>query len=496
MAAKVDRMFETLWDRKGLKPSGPCTDTEFLRRVHLYINGRVPIDSEVRSFLADNSREKRVKLINALIGMPEYAENWANIWCIRLVGRQTMLDDPELYFPLYDWMEMVLSQNEPYDRIVQELLSASGPTDRHGGAAFLARWADAPENAAGQVTRVFLGVRMQCAQCHDHPYEDVTQQSFWETAAFFQGLRAIRPNRQRGEKVWRLKQSGNGRLKIPDTDKTVMAKYVFADADPITKPAERRTVLGDLMTSKENPYFSLALVNWMWAQLLGQGMINPIDDMSFGNRLRPAHAEAYYMLALDFAKNGFDLARLTRIIMQTQVFQCSTQPNASNKYDSRFFSKATPRAMTPEQLMNSVAEIGGLNQLVSQSMSRGQTGDRYINQMRRQMRNFINLYDNDEMSEALDFQGSIPLALFLMNSDMAGSFLMYKDSPIRDIAESNMGMKTAVENLFYRVMSRPPTTAELQRFRTFINHHHDDRVAGFQDALWVMLNSTEFFYIE
>ncbi len=494
LAEQIDQQFAELWKRKGLTPSELCTDGEFLRRTHLYVNGRVPTLVEVEAFLKDETPDKRNQVINGLVGGPGYTEHWANVWTVRLNGRQRGGDNEALFYMLYDWFEEQLTINTPYDLIVQQLISAQGSSSQDKSIAFLARWSESPQNMAGRVSKIFLGVRMQCAQCHDHPYEAVKQEEFWETAAFFQGIRVQRPQRQRRDSApWRLNQRGNGRLRIPDTDKTLSARYILGDA-PIAKPAERRRVLSNALTAAENRYFSLALVNWMWAQFMGRGMINPVDDMSLGSRQRPMNRDAYNLLTDDFIAANFDLQRLIRVIMKTEIFQRSSEPNRSNRFDSTYLSKASPRAMTPEQLMNSIVEIGGFNDMVTNSMSRGGTGGQYVRRLRQQMRTFITLYDNDEMGEVLDFQGTIPQALFMMNSDIANRFVTYEDSPISSIAESRHGMKTRMEELSLRILSRPATAGERRRFRNHVNNA-ESKLQGFQDVAWVMLNSTEFFYI-
>jgi len=494
LAEQIDQQFAELWKRKGMTPSKLCTDGEFLRRAYLYVNGRVPTLAEAETFLKDETPDKRNQVINGLVGGPGYAEHWANVWTIRLNGRQRDRENETLFYMLYDWFEEQLTSNTSYDVIADQLISAQGSSSKDKSIAFLARWSESPQNMAGRVSKVFLGVRMQCAQCHDHPYEDVKQEEFWETAAFFQGIRVQRPPRQRRRSApWRLSQRGNGRLRIPDTDKTLSARYILGDA-PIAKPAERRRVLSNALTAADNRYFSLALVNWMWAQFMGRGMINPVDDMSLGSRQRPMHRDAYNLLTDDFIAANFDLQRLTRVIMKTEIFQRSTEPNGTNRFDRTYLSKALPRAMTPEQLMNSIVEIGGFNDMVTNSMSRGGTGGQYVRRLRQQMKTFITLYDNDEMGEALDFQGTIPQALFMMNSDIANRFVTYQDSPISNMAESRDGMKTRMEELSLRILSRPATAGERRRFRNHVNNA-ESKLQGFQDVAWVMLNSTEFFYI-
>ncbi len=491
LAGQIDQQFAELWERKGLTPSELCTDGEFLRRAHLHVNGRVPTLAEVETFLEDETPDKRNRVINALVGGLGYTEHWANVWTVRLNGRQRGADNEPLFNMLYDWFEEQLISNTPYDEIARQLISAQGSSSQDKSIAFLARWSEAPRNMAVRVSKIFLGVRMQCAQCHDHPYEAVKREEFWETAAFFQGIEVERP--QRRSDPWRLSQRGNGRLRIPDTDKTLSARYILGDA-PIAKPAERRRVLGDALTAADNRYFSLALVNWMWSQFMGRGMVSPVDDMSLGTRQRPMHRDVFNLLSDDFIAANFDLQRLARVIMKSEVFQRSTEPNGTNRFDSNYLSKASPRAMTPEQLMNSLVEIGGFNDMVTDSMSRGGTGEEYIRRLRQQMDTFVILYDNDEMGEVLNFQGTIQQALFMMNSDIANRFVADPESPISNMAESRDGMKTRMEELSLRILSRPATASERRRFRNHVNNA-ESKLQGFQDVAWVMLNSTEFFYI-
>jgi hypothetical protein len=491
IAKQVDASFTALWADRGLQPAVLTSDPEFVRRAYFTLLGRPPAVGELQAFLDDPSPNKRPQAIDSLLRRAESAEYWATIWSIRLLGRQALLRQEDLYYALYGHLERAFASNQPLGDLVTSLLIANGKTTDQPQAAFLTRWADTPATVAGQVSRVFLGVRFNCAQCHDHPYEAYSQQQFWQTAAFFGGLYAKRPDREKMENFWTLSQRPQLQLTIPDTDRKVSPMYPLSATPPIPKPDDRRRIFAERLLAPESPYFARAQVNWTWAQFFGQGLINPIDDMSIGDRLTASNPAVYDLLVADFTASNYDFRRLMAIIARTTVWQLSSTINATNQWDRQYHARFIPRALSPEQLFNALIEIGGIERVVAGSLAKGKDAERYIQQMRQYMRSVVQLYDNDEMTESLHFEGTVPQALFLLNSAVTNDFLLLPGGHLQQIANDKKERRVGVDRVFQMVLGREPTTSEDHRFGNYVRRgKYSAQALG--DVAWVLLNSSEF----
>ncbi len=506
VSREVDRLLSAAWEREKIAPSEMSQDAEFLRRLTLDLLGRTPKAEEVTEFLHDRSSEKRRKKIEEYLANPEFAKNWAKIWTIRLLGRSgTRRANFLLRNPLDAWLEKAFASNMKYDTLVRELIAAEGVTNKEedGSVGYVLRWtfqagADKAPNLAGQTIRTFMGIRLQCAQCHDHPYEKWTQQDFWGVAAYFARANAkpIRGEDSKNKKkndivAIELNEVKRGEVKLPNSNTIVAPKFIAnVGAKSSTAASNRRATLADMVTAKENTAFSRALVNWAWFHFFGAGFVNPVDDFTTSNK--PSNPEALDLLASDFAENGFDLRRLIRIITGTKAYHLSSRSSKDNLRDRTYFSKALVRPMSPEELFRSLATATGLTEFLRerQKRAKGETAERLLEQA---MNRFTFLFDNDEMTETLDFEATIGQALFLMNGNLTTEMLKSRTGSLSRILTTLKQPADRVEMIYLSTVSRRPTDAEKRRFLEFVRLQ-GDRDETYSDLMWVLLNSTEFFF--
>lgn len=505
ISREVDRLLAAAWEREKITPSEPSTDSEFLRRLSIDLIGRVPRPEEVVDFLNDRSADKRRKKVEELLASPEYAKNWARIWVIRLIGRDSIRGRNKiLRDPLEAWLEKAIASNMRYDAFVRELIAAEGSTANaeEGSVGYVLRWtfrqnADKAPNLAGHSIKTFMGIRIQCAQCHDHPYEKWTQQDFWGVAAFFARAQP-KPIRNPDSKkndfdAIELHEIRRGEVKIPNTTKDVPPKFLsdYAKNGLTTTAASRRAQVAEYVTAKDNLAFGRAFANWMWHQFFGVGFVNPVDDFSSQNK--PSNPEALDLLARDFADNGFDMKRMVRVIVNTKAYQLSSRSSKDNARDRTYFSKAVVRPMTPEDLFRSLAVVTGLDEVLRerQKRAKGETVERMLDQA---LARFTFLFDNDEMTETLDFESTISQALFLMNGQLSTDMLKAgRLGAMPRILSTYKQPADRIEAIYLAVLSRRPTDADKKRFLEYVRAQ-GDRDDTYGDLFWVLLNTTEFFF--
>ena len=349
VAAEIDRHIEARLTAAKVALSPQADDAEFLRRAALDITGRIPTAERTLAFLNDRSPDRRAKLIDELLADREYGEHFATVWYHRMIKPDN--DNKRLIIgnTLRDWLADRFNQNQTWDRLVTDLVTASGERDENPETTFLLAHVVAgqpdPSKMTAAVSRLFLGVRLECCECHNHPFTKLQQTDFWGMAAFFTATRGI----DRSNKVPRIydvspqdptgKGGKNdsalvGSIVIPDSNgKTVRAKFLGGEQPPTPPPDRLRTELAAWLTAPSNPWFARAAVNRLWANFFGRGIVNPIDDM------RPesdsSHPEVLQLLAEEFAASGFDQKHLIRCICLSKTYQRSSRVLPENKVDDR-----------------------------------------------------------------------------------------------------------------------------------------------------------------
>jgi hypothetical protein len=490
----IDQQMKLRLDGEGIKPSPRCDDAEFLRRAYLDIAGVIPPAERAGAFLESTDPNKRSQLVEELLANPLYGKQMAETWTNLLVPRESNNRRVQSE-PLRSWLEQGFSDNKPWDKLVHELITASGPQDKNGAVTFFIG-NPGPDKVTDAVCRLFLGVQLQCAQCHNHPFTGWKQNEYWAMAAFFTKV-SVGPAPQVAAKNGTFpavtenvgggkgkgKGKGKGGFRLPDSAKIVPAKFLQGE-QPKLRPSEpMRPVLADWITAPKNPFFARAMANRMWAHFFGRGLVNPVDDMHDDNE--PSHPELLAALAEQFKANAFDVKYLVRAICNSETYQRTSRPHEGNGEDKRLFSHAAVRALSPEQLYDSLTAAVG----------KGPTGRAFANKKGPAGRfgpgnpraQFVNFFRVEDGANPLEYQAGIPQALRLMNSAQLGK----GEAAVAEATEGGRMPPQVIERLFLRALSRRPTPEEMQRLTEYVARQADAH-AAYGDILWALVNSSEF----
>jgi len=515
---EVDSAISRYWQSKQIRPASPASDGEFLRRLYLDLTGNLPPEETTRQFLADRSADKRRRLVEQLLDSPEYAQWWATVWRIWLIGQESRrVGGVAFVRSMEQWLQERLAENVPYNRWVYELLTATGRTDENGAATFFVKYEARPEELAGAVSRIFLGTRIQCAQCHD-AFNDPRwkQRDFWSIAAYFARVR-LRPVREQNRivafEVWDAPR-GEAVMERGGQKQVVMPKFVLASLSLPEEPSDRRAAFAAYLTHPQNRLFAQAVVNRYWAYFFGRGLVHPIDDFRPDNP--PVVPEVLEKLTDDFIANGYDLKRLVRIIVSTRAYQLSCRAPEGKPNPPETFAQAQLRPLMPEQLFNAFLRATGAEEVLKARAPR-----LYEQLQQFMVRRFILVFNTDEEPDVAAFERTIQQALMLMNNEqvqralrLAGGLPLF-----RDLTDSRSD-EEHLNTLFLRFYCRYPTPDErrimLEHVRreleaaqsaTGLPRRRDVRLAmvqgnaplspkaqAFEDIAWALLNSGEFLF--
>ncbi len=513
LAAKIDEHIAAGWAAAMVAPAPLADDAEFLRRVYLDLAGRIPKVSEVRQFLDDRRPDKRQRVVEELLQSPRYVVHFANYW------RSLLLPEVNANFQVRfaaqqfePWLRKHLKENSGYDTIARELLTAPIAGGR-GRGAIMAQGGEAnpagfyfakefkPENLAASTARLFLGVRVECAQCHNHPFADWKRDQFWSFAAFFAGLES----RRQGDLTAPAGENLDKReIAVGGTDRLVKATFLDGKEPQFQPNVSSRVTLADWVTAPDNPFFARAAVNRLWAYFLGAGLIEPVDEM-VGAESTPSHPGLLDELAREFAANKFDLKVLIRAITYSRPYQLTSgvasqaprrapgdlepvaNPPDLDSAPSSVFARMPLRGLTPEQLWDSLSEATGYQEQGANdpygvvraggSSPRDEFLSRFANQTER----------------AVDSQTSILQALALMNGKViANETSVERSNILAGLLDAPFFDKASrIETLYLATLSRKPTAREIERITRYMNEAKKPDTA-LADVLWALLNSSEF----
>lgn len=489
----IDKLIDEKLKRAKIQPSGLTDDATFLRRASLDLTGRIPSPAQVRAFLSDPAptRVKRARTIDNLIASPAYIDHWTLKWSDLLQASRKYLGEKGVY-GFQEWIRESIAANKPYDKLVRELLMSKGSSYDERAANYYRVTREAKPTME-KTTQVFLGVRMVCAQCHDHPFERWTQNQYYQTAAFFSAV-GLRAGYEIGEEIVFDKRADID-MKHPRDGRVVPPRFLIASAAPVSIPndARRREALADWLTSRENPFFAKAIVNRVWSYFLGRGIIDPVDDIRASNP--PVNAALLDALTKDFLDRGFDLQHLMRTIANSRTYQASISTNEWNESDGVNFSHAIPRRMSAEQLMDAVTAAAGVRPAFSDvpsDLTASQIPDPHVGK-----EGFLDVFGRPLRESACECERrsdfSLPQALNLVNGTTVSDAV--SDAKGR-VAKSILSGKTEaaiVEELYLAALSRPPDKAESDRALQYLSG--GPRTARAQDLMWALLNSKGFLYI-
>lgn len=512
-AAEIDRMIDRRLAENKYPASPLADDAEFLRRASLDIRGRIPTAERVAAFLNDTAPDKRAKLIDEFLADHEYGEHFAIIWYHRMVkpddDNRKLISDK-----LEDWLADSFNKNHGWNRIVTDILTAEGLRDKSPQTVFwLANVNDnkgspqpEPSKVTAAASRLFLGVKLECCECHNHPFATLKQADFWGTAAFFTNTHADHTGKKdaksgvvpsiheggagKGAKKDAKKdapkdKAPSGAIVIPDTKgKTVKAKFLEGEEPALAGKQELRPVFAAWMTAPKNRYFAPAAVNKMWANFFGRGFVDPIDDMRADSA--NTHPELLQFLSDQFVASGFDLKHLIRCICNSKTYQRSSRALPSNKEDEKLYSHMPVKLMSADMLYDSLAVALGHT---AADQGKGGAKKKGTGGARERFRKFFHAEADDDLGIIEDYTHGIPQVLRLMNSPQIND----TSAAIAKILKTGGGTDKVIESLYLAVLARRPLEAESQRMKDYVAKEKDPSKA-YGDLMWALLNSGEFLF--
>jgi len=483
----IDRLAWDHLERLGIAPGELADDATFLRRVSLDTIGTLPTVAEARAFLTDSRADKRRLLLDKLLERPEYADYWAMRWSDLLrVDRDTI--SPAGAVAITRWLRRQFADNRPYDEMVRGIVTARGGTADDGPAAVYKAFAT-PEETSRSFSQLFLGVRIQCAQCHHHPSDRWGQDDYFALAGFFTGIgRKALPGG--GDAVFA--QVGT-ELKHPRTGQPVAVRALGAAPADFAGTPDRRDVLARWMTAPDNPFFARALANRLWAHYFGRGLVEPLDDLRATN---PATNEALLdALAKHLRELKFDVKAFTRTLLSSRLYQLSGQVQPSAAGDEQNFAHAVPRAVPAEVLLDAISQATG----VAEKFNGWPEGYRAIQVWDNRMPSyFFRIFGRPVRASVCECERSnepsIAQALHLMNSEEIMSKIHARDGNVRRLARSAKTPTEIIDELYLSTLSRYPSEKERTRMLQVFTEAGTDRQAAVEDVLWALLNTREFVY--
>jgi hypothetical protein len=487
LARRIDDAIDARLRAENVAASPRCDDAEFLRRLYLDLTGHIPAADKAVAFLDSRDPNKRAKLIDELLASSDYGKHQADIWQSYLLPRNS--DNRFVPFEkMTAWLETRFNDNTPWDRLVRDILTAQGEMDKNGAVIYYLANAT-PDKLTDNATRMFLGVQLQCAQCHNHPFTDWKQDAYWGMAAFFTKVRIVGNLRQvikNRTGTIAINENDKGRpIRLPISAKRVPPKFLQGDEPKLASESAYRPALAEWMTGAKNPYFSRAMVNRLWAQLFGRGLVNPVDDMHDGNK--PSHPQLLTDLATQFAADGFDVKNLLRALCNSQTYQRTSKPISGNRdAGPELYSRMAIKVLTPEQLFDSLAQVvGAPSQVNLKRRPNVAAAARFRNITPRML--FVAFFKGDDNADPTEYQAGIPQVLSMMNSPQLNNAAM-----LTPILQAGKTTEQVVEHLYLAALSRRPTVHERERTLALLRKHADEPRQAYGDILWALLNSSEF----
>lgn len=481
----IDQLVGKKLNQLRILPSGLCTDEEFLRRVTIDITGQLPTEEEYNQFMGDAGEDKRAALIERLLARKEFSEIWAMKFAQLLMIKSSNNVSYKSAFLYNQWLTDNFAKNVPLDQMVRELLGATGGTFSNPATNYYQIERDTLKRAEN-VAQVFMGIRTQCAQCHNHPLDRWTMDDYYGFAAFFcqTGTKNAEDYR---EKIIYDRRSGE--VKNPVSGKTMVPQ--FLGGEPVdTKGQDRRVVVAEWLTSPENPYFSTSIANRVWAHFMGVGTVDPVDDIRVSNP--PTNPELFQELGNKLAEYQFDFRQLVRDICNSKAYQRSASPNESNRSDTRNYAYAVVRRIPAEMMLDCVSQITNTNEKFrglplgarAVQIADGRTSTYFLDTFGRAPRETV--CDCEASTDP-----SLSQALHLLNgSSTNGKITQGKvvEELLKDATPAQ-----ALDRLYVRCLSRYPTEAEKADLLSAIESSPSPK-EGLEDVFWAILNSREFVF--
>ena len=487
----------------GIPPSPVCDDATFLRRVTLDIAGRLPTADEAREFLANSNPDKRDQAIERLLRSPGYADYFANKWTSLLKNRRDENSDITSNFAFHAWIRDSLLANVPYDQLVRELLAATGTVVGNPPVAWYKRVKD-PKDQLEDVGQLFLGVRLQCAQCHHHPFERWSQDDYYQLAAFFSRI-GRKPTGVQGEDLI-FHQRGVATAKNPKSGADLKPVALGDDMGEIRPDQDPRLKLADWLAKPDNPFFAKALVNRYWKHFFTRGLIEPEDDIRDTNP--PTNPELLAALEKHFIESKFDLKELVRVITRSHAYQLSSVPNEFNLIDQQNYSRFYPRRLQAEVLLDSIDDVSGFRTTFA-NLPPGTRAVALPDNSYNNASEFLRVFGRPDGTSVCECErvqsSSLAQSLHLMNSNELKSKLATGNGRAAMLSGSDKDNADKIRELYLVAFGREPHSEELQAAVTYLEEPQLDAEGkpvdpqqfakqNFQDLIWALINSKEFLF--
>jgi len=492
--SEIDRLVLAKWKRLGLEPSPMAQESTFHRRAFLRIIGRLPTPSETREYLESSHPGKKEKLLSNLLELPEYADFWANKWA-DLLRPNPYRAGIKAVWNLDAWLRQNFRENKAYDRMVKEILTAQGSSWKDGAVVPL-RDRPEPVELASEMSQLFLGVRLDCAKCHHHPFEIWSQDDFYGFAAFFARIghkgEGLSPPISGGEELIFAKDSGqilHGRTKAP-----VSPRYLKGAPLTLSNEADPREKLAEWMLAPDNPFFARAAANRIWKEIMGVGLVEPVDDLRATN---PASNEPLLdHLAQVFRQDGYDIKKLIKRIASSSVFGLSTTPGPRNRFDFRNFSRAYRERMRAEVLLDAVNDVLD----VEDGFAAMPPGSRAIQLWTfRAPSVFLDTFGRPDPNLDPPCERNpdttTPQVLHLMNSPQISQKIAQTGARPDQFGKKNWSEEQILRELYLLAYCRNPSEKELAKGREILRENPNKKQA-IEDLFWAILNTPEFWYID
>jgi hypothetical protein len=509
----IDAQVTAGWKSNGVTSVEPSTDAEFLRRVYLDLLGIVPTYDEAVAFLNDTAPDKRSKLIDRLLEHPRYAVHQADVWDMVYFGRNPPGYGTDKREGFQNWLAEQFRSNRPHNVWAGQILRAEGNTVEQGPPMFFVQYSRRPEDAIEAVTQKFLGVQLQCARCHDHPFEGWTQLDFYGMAAYYSRLQVVNVGKKNKLTAYAIGELNRGEVLFTGSvseqelgKKGTPVKPKLLGGEPFTEPelpegfkeprnfpsgkvppapkTSRKNALADWVTAADNPYFAKAAANRIWAQFMGKGIVQPVDNLADANP--PSHPELLKQLTASLVEHKFDLKQFIREILNSNSYQLSSRGPVTDAMPL-WYERARYRPLSAEELLESWMTVGGYNDALKVSgkepegrfRPRGITWD-YV-------RRFFGR-PNDGVG---NFQGGLHEHLYLNNGQVHQLISKQTGSLYDTVAKSDQPWGKRVERMFLQILTRRPTVTETEKFVAHLSPA-DDPQGRLHEAIWTLMTCSEF----
>jgi hypothetical protein len=482
----IDELVNDKLRKLRIAPSGVCSDEIFVRRVYLDLVGLVPTIEEYQQFMSSTDPDKRAKLVDMLLERKEFTEVWVSKWAEWLMVHSSNQISYKTMYLYYNWLSEQIARNVRLDKMVQDLLGANGGTFKVPQTNFYQVETNTLKTAEN-VAQVFMGMRIQCAQCHNHPFDRWTQDDYYSFAAFFSQVGRKRSEDYRETIVF---NSGGGDVRHPVSNRVMPVKFL-GGANPDVAGKDRRVVLAKWLASPENPYFAKNFANRVWDHFFGLGIVDPVDDVRISN---PAsNPELLDALAKRFTETNYDFRQLVREICASQAYQRSTERNESNQTDEKNFAHANLRRIKAESLLDSISLITNTKDKFrglplgarAVQIADGNTSTYFLTTFGRAKRESV-------CSCEVKMEPTLSQALHLMNGDTVNDKIR-QGKLIETWTNEKLEPLAIVERMYIACLSRQPTPQEIENFKPLFSEGSNVK-QNLEDIFWALLNSREFIF--